>query len=228
MNTLDLSVVAIVALSGLFAFVRGFVREVLAIAAWIGAAVAAVYFYAPATPLFARFITNPTLAQVIAGITIFVVCLLALSIVVGVIASKVRGSVLSPADRTLGLAFGVARGILTLCLVYLLMEKAVDPHTWPAWATDAKSRPLLAYGADEIAAMVPASVWEKAGLSADQAKRKADAASQLLKAQGEASDALHDLEQPPPTAKPSDKAHPPGEDDKKKLDNLFQSSTDGQ
>src|SRR5580658_5111428 len=43
MNRLDIIVVAVVAISGLFAFIRGFTREALSIAAWIGAAVVAFY-----------------------------------------------------------------------------------------------------------------------------------------------------------------------------------------
>ena len=42
---LDLGVIAIVLISALLAMVRGFTREVLAIASWGAAAVAAVYFH---------------------------------------------------------------------------------------------------------------------------------------------------------------------------------------
>jgi membrane protein required for colicin V production len=37
-NTLDLVIIAIIALSAIFAFARGFVREALSIVAWVGAA----------------------------------------------------------------------------------------------------------------------------------------------------------------------------------------------
>ena len=41
MEGLDIGVVTLVAISGLFAFVRGFTREALSIAAWLGAAAVA-------------------------------------------------------------------------------------------------------------------------------------------------------------------------------------------
>ena len=43
MNWLDLAVIGIVALSAIFAFARGFVREALSIVAWVGAAAVTLY-----------------------------------------------------------------------------------------------------------------------------------------------------------------------------------------
>ena len=43
MNPLDLAVIAVIALSAIFAFARGFVREALSIVAWVGAAAITLY-----------------------------------------------------------------------------------------------------------------------------------------------------------------------------------------
>ncbi|TMK28624.1 MAG: CvpA family protein, partial [Alphaproteobacteria bacterium] len=43
MNPLDLGVIAIIVLSAIFAFARGFVREALSIIAWVGAAAITVF-----------------------------------------------------------------------------------------------------------------------------------------------------------------------------------------
>ena len=43
MENLDIAVVAIIAVSALFAFFRGFTREVLSIVAWLGAVAVAFY-----------------------------------------------------------------------------------------------------------------------------------------------------------------------------------------
>ena len=43
MNALDLAVIAVIVLSAVFAFARGFVREALSIVAWVGAAAITLY-----------------------------------------------------------------------------------------------------------------------------------------------------------------------------------------
>ena len=43
MNAVDLGVLAVIALSAVFAFARGFVREALSIVAWVGAALITLY-----------------------------------------------------------------------------------------------------------------------------------------------------------------------------------------
>ena len=45
MNVADAGVVAVVAISALIGFARGFIREVFGIGAWIGAIVLAIYFH---------------------------------------------------------------------------------------------------------------------------------------------------------------------------------------
>ena len=53
-TALDGGVAVITLISGILAYARGFVREVLAIAAWVVAAVAAYYFAPDLAPLTAE------------------------------------------------------------------------------------------------------------------------------------------------------------------------------
>src|SRR5579864_2769620 len=109
MNPLDLGVIAVIVLSAIFAFARGFVREALSIVAWVGAAAITLYgfnlVYAQVDP----HVHNPLLSQVIAGFGLFVVSLVVLTIITGFLARMVRAISLSPIDRTLGFIFGLAR-----------------------------------------------------------------------------------------------------------------------
>src|SRR6266478_5764826 len=107
-NALDIIVIAGIALSALFAFARGFVKEALSIGAWIGASVIALYGLPHARPFAKQFIASPMLADIAAGAVLFVVSLVVLSLITSMIASRVKNSALSAVDRALGLVFGVA------------------------------------------------------------------------------------------------------------------------
>ena len=110
MNPIDIGVIAIIVLSAIFAFARGFVREALSIVAWVGAAAITAYGFGRAFDIVEPMVKNPLLSQLIAGLGLFVGSLIILTILTSLIARQVRSSALSPIDRTLGfrdrLSFG--------------------------------------------------------------------------------------------------------------------------
>ena len=80
MNFVDIVVLAVIALSTLLALGRGFVKEVLSIFGWIGAAIGTflIFVYVPAVKEFARKqITEPVLADIACAVALFVVLLIA-------------------------------------------------------------------------------------------------------------------------------------------------------
>ena len=56
MTWFDLAMLAVLALSALLAFFRGFVREVLGVGAWIGAIIIAYWFFPFVSPKFEQWI----------------------------------------------------------------------------------------------------------------------------------------------------------------------------
>src|SRR6266550_6896541 len=158
MNPLDIGVIAVIVLSAIFAFARGFVREALSIVAWVGAAAITVYGFVPVLAIVEPLVKNPLLSQLIAGFGLFVGSLIVLTIVTGLLARMVRASALSPIDRTLGFVFGLARGAFLVCLAYLLLDISVQPGERPAWIREAKSAPYLHQGADVLRQFLPESL----------------------------------------------------------------------
>jgi membrane protein required for colicin V production len=182
MNPLDIGVIAIIVLSAIFAFARGFVREALSIVAWVGAAAITVYGFNPVLLFVSPFVNNVLLAQLIAGFGLFVVSLIVLTIATGYLARLVRASALSPIDRTLGFIFGLARGVLIVCLAYLLLD-FVQPSERPAWIRDAKSAPYLHQGADLLRQFLPEQLKIKNAVI-DDAVRALSVADQAREAMG--------------------------------------------
>jgi membrane protein required for colicin V production len=217
MNPLDLGVIGIVALSAIFAFARGFVREALSIIAWAGAGAITLYGFNWVYKQVDPHVHNPLLSQLIAGFGLFVISLIVLTILTGIIARAVRGSGLSPIDRTLGFIFGAARGAFLVCLAYLLLAVSVQPSDWPAWIRDAKSEPYLHEGADVLKGLLPESLKIK---SADATDNAVKALSPTI----EAERAMRALANPAPAAAPKpDSAPEPSyrHGDQRELDRLI-------
>ena len=209
MNPLDLGVIAVIGLSAIFAFARGFVREALSIIAWVGAGFATLYGFNAVYAMVDPMVHNPLLSQLIAGFGLFVAALVVLTIITGVIAGTVRSSGLSPIDRTLGFIFGVARGAFIVSLAYLFLDVSVQKNDRPAWLRDAKSEPYLQQGADMLRNFLPESLRMKSAAAADEVIKTVSPAMEADKAMRAltnptAPPATPDQPPPPPTYKPSD------------------------
>ena len=145
-------------LSAVLAMVRGFSREMLSIASWAVAAVAAYYFYPSVVPLIQPYIEpytkNATVVAGAAAAIIFIVVLIVATIITMKIADAIIDSRVGALDRTLGFLFGAARGILVMGVGFLFFTSLAGSQQ-PAWVTDAKSRPLLQSVASWVESVLP-------------------------------------------------------------------------
>ena len=161
MNVADIAVFGIVLFTGLVAFSLGLVRVVLALLGWIGAAFATLYGFSYARPIARHWISVPILADAAAGAAIFVGTLIILTMISHAIGHRVRGSALSALDRSLGLVFGLGFGAVLACLAYLGLAWAIDlpPRLdqQPAWIREARTRPLVEWGANSLRSLAPRS-----------------------------------------------------------------------
>jgi len=141
MTWFDYAVIAVLAVSVLIGVWRGFVREVFALGGWVAAFVAAMVFAGEAGELLPASSATPFVRSAAAGVVIFVVVLIACSIA-GILLAKVfRVAGLGLADRTLGGAFGFARGALILLISVLAAGLTALPKE-PFWREAALSGPL--------------------------------------------------------------------------------------
>ncbi|MEX2648290.1 MAG: CvpA family protein [Alphaproteobacteria bacterium] len=169
MNAIDLGVLAVLALSAILAFARGFTRETLAIGGWIAAVFATIYGFESVRPFAERYIDPGWLSDVVAGAGLFLVTLLVATLLSRAIAHRVQASILGPVDRSLGFAFGLVRGAVIPCLLYLLYVQVVVPEDRPPWVTEARTRPFVEQGAALLLALAPANVRERTVLAIERA-----------------------------------------------------------
>jgi len=155
MTSVDLAVLGVLFLSGLIGFIRGFVREVLTIGAWVGAAVIAIMFLPSVRPWLEPHMPSPDWTDPAGYITLFLVSLVVLSLIAKTIGGAVRASAIGGIDRTLGLVFGLGRGAVLAMAAYIVGGLAMEPERWPEQVLDARSLRYIYQGADWIALRIP-------------------------------------------------------------------------
>ncbi len=154
-NSIDLAIIIIIGISILIGILRGATREILGIAGWIGAF--AVVFYG--LPLFRtlgrHYIHNPMIADAVVAGILFILSLAVFILIIRLISSGIKGSIFGGLDRSLGLVFGLVRGMLIVCLAYLTMSFFYPPKDIPQNVTHARFTPWVALGAFELKRLIP-------------------------------------------------------------------------
>jgi membrane protein required for colicin V production len=147
---IDGLVVAVVILSALLAFSRGFVRESMAIAGWVAAAFMATLF-APLMvplvkeiPLIGDFLADSCELSMIASFAfIFAVALVVVSLFTPLLSSLMRNAYLVRIDQGMGFLFGVARGLSLVAVAFFVYNVALASQSFEALDN---SRSALIFG----------------------------------------------------------------------------------
>jgi len=169
----DMIVLAVIALSTLFAYIRGVVRELFAIASWIVGLVAALYYSDPAAALFSGFDISPVARHVIAFVLILLVVLIVGGIIAQLLKSVVHRIGLGFVDRFLGAVFGVLRGALLVVIFALIAGLTGLPrHDW--WQNSTVG-PVLAESALALRPYMPPEWAARLDFSASGKARAAGA-----------------------------------------------------
>ena len=81
---LDLALLIVMLVSALLAMIRGFMREILSIAAWAAAALATLYLFNKLTPLAQQYFNNDIVAKAVVVGGVFLGTLLIVSVLTGI------------------------------------------------------------------------------------------------------------------------------------------------
>jgi membrane protein required for colicin V production len=152
---LDLVLLAVMLISGLLAMVRGFMREILSIAAWGMAALVTLYAFSKLLPTAKTYFNNDTVASVVVIAGVFVGTLIVVSIITVRISDMILDSRIGALDRTLGFVFGLARGLLIVVVAFLFFSWLVPDKQRPDWVTNAKSRTMLDSTGEWLKGLLP-------------------------------------------------------------------------
>jgi membrane protein required for colicin V production len=173
-NLADLIVIIVLVVSGIFAFVRGFVHEVLAVASWVGAAFVTLYAYPQVQPWVLGVITVEFIASLLTGVGLFLITLVLFSVLTRILSNRIQQSSLGALDRSLGLLFGFARGAVIVVLAWMALDYMVVEDEQPVWIKEARTRDLAHVGAGYLRSLVPPSLLERGDQAAEDARRRAE------------------------------------------------------
>jgi membrane protein required for colicin V production len=155
LTLLDIILLGVMLVSALLAMIRGFMREILSIAAWVIAAIVTLYAYSRLLPYAKSYFNNDIVAAgVVIGST-FLGTLLIVSIITVRFSDMVLDSRVGALDRTLGFLFGLGRGLIIVVVAFLFFVWLVPPRTQPSWVANAKSKVVLQSTGDWLISMLP-------------------------------------------------------------------------
>ncbi len=122
MSTFDYLLLAMLLASALVGILRGLIREAMSLAIWVIALWSAARFDAQVAHLFSNTIRDPLWQLWAARLVLFVGVLFAGSVLAWIVSYFVRRSVITGTDRTLGMLFGLARGVVLAGILVLALE----------------------------------------------------------------------------------------------------------
>jgi len=152
---LDLVLLGVMLISGLLAMVRGFMREILSIAAWGAAAIVTLYSFSKLLPTAKTYFNNDTVASVVVVAGVFIGTLVVVSVITVRISDMILDSRIGALDRTLGFLFGLARGLLIVVVAYQFFVWLVPDKQQPDWVRNAKSRTVLDSTGEWLKSLLP-------------------------------------------------------------------------
>lgn len=141
MTVFDYAVLAIIGLSILLSVIRGLVREILALLAWVAAFVAANLFGGTLAELLPAAIPTMELRLLAGFVSIFFVVLLLMGLLAIILSKLVKSAGLSVEDRILGSVFGLMRGAMIVMVLVLLAGLTALPKE-QVWRNAVLSPPL--------------------------------------------------------------------------------------
>ncbi len=131
MLIVDYAILAILLVSTLISFVRGFVKEALSLAGWVLALWVSLGFASPLAGYFKASIGDPNLRLIAAFVVLFVATLIVASVANFFASRLVQATGLSGTDRVLGLIFGFLRGVLLVAaLVFVGGLTSLPQESW--------------------------------------------------------------------------------------------------
>jgi membrane protein required for colicin V production len=142
MNWPDYAILATIAISVLVGALRGFIKEVLALAIWALAFVLAYRFAGDVGSLMEAQVSLPSARLAMGFAGIFLVVLVLGGLLVYLIGRLVESTGLSGTDRLLGGAFGAARG-LAIVVIFLLIAGLTPIPADPWWKASVMIQRLM-------------------------------------------------------------------------------------
>jgi membrane protein required for colicin V production len=158
-HVVDIGVLVVLLISAILGMVRGFIRELFSILAWVGAAAISYFAYPLVQPWLNDLIGIELLSELGSAVGVFIIAMIVLTLIFAAIADKLRGQKTGALDRSLGLVYGLARGGVVLVAAYMIFSWFVPPQEqWP-WLESARTIAPLRNASARVEQAIPEESW---------------------------------------------------------------------
>lgn len=174
-NTFDSIVLGVIFISGVIAFFRGFLSELLSFGAWVGAAAITIYFFPNADALMHKYIKSEKVSAAAGALTVYFTALIIISILNSLILKYVKtGMQVGLLDNFLGLAFGVLRGLFVVSFGFLVVIATIpaDPASQPDWLKKSVTKDYVREGSNLLVELAPRYMKDIEGLVRNKTEKK--------------------------------------------------------
>lgn len=183
MTGFDIAVLVMIALGAITGFMRGFVQEVFALAAWVLAIVAIRVLHTPLSAGLVKYVGNENGASVLAFALLLLVPYAIVKLLSDRLGSASRNSVIGPIDRVIGFGFGAIKGSVIVVMAFSVLVLGYDT-IWgaggrPQWITQARTYPFVNAGSEALVKLIGERRKEVA--EAEMKEKAKDAAIEHLK-----------------------------------------------
>ena len=147
MTGFDFLVLLIVGIAAVGGFLRGFLQEVLSLAAWVLAAFAIRFLHTPLTLALQDHIGRDVTTSLLSFALLLLIPYAAMKVIANNVGKASHDSLLGPVDRVLGFGFGALKGSVIVVIAFSLLVLGYDT-VWsykgrPSWITTARSYELV-------------------------------------------------------------------------------------
>ena len=98
---------------------------------------------------------NENVMRGLAAAVVFLVTLIAVSLITIKLSDAILDSKIGALDRSLGFLFGAVRGLLLCVIAFVFFNWLVPAQTQPGWVKTARMRSLLQATGDQLIAVLP-------------------------------------------------------------------------
>jgi len=147
LTSLDYIYIGVILASTIWATIRGGIYETVATLSWVVAAVTARFVSPMLDGLLQRWfgLAESTVGTLVSSyFIVFFVILLVVGFFNQKLRDKIQESMMNVTDHTLGVIFGIVRGIVIMGVVYwAALWYYSDAPMLPRWIADARTRPIM-------------------------------------------------------------------------------------
>jgi len=131
---IDYVIITIILVSMLIALWRGFVKEALSLAGWIVAVVIGLAYMQPLSNILQEKLSSlpPSINSLLAFSILLILTLIVSGLINNLVSKLVEKTGLTGTDRSIGMLFGIARGIVLVGILVLLAGFTAVPQD-PWW-----------------------------------------------------------------------------------------------